>query len=274
MIDKYVIIATTDFVGNITSASDAFCKISGYKQKEIIGKRFKNISHSNMPTSLFNELWETISQGKIWTGEIRNSKKNGEYYWVDVIIEPILDSSKNHQGYRAIYQDITDKKLAQELAITDNLTKLYNRAYIESVLSSQMAIANRYNRYMCVVLLDIDYFKKINDSYGHQVGDSVLKEVSNIFQNNIRKTDILGRWGGEEFLIVTPDINARQCFLLCEKLRKAVEKQIFEEMKSSVTISIGIAELILNENIDKFIERADKAMYFSKEHGRNCTNIA
>ncbi len=274
MIDKYVIIATTDFVGNITSASDAFCKISGYKRKELIGKRFKNISHSNMPTSLFNELWETITQGKIWTGEIRNSKKNGEHYWVDVIIEPILDSSKKHLGYRAIYQDITDKKLAQELAITDNLTKLYNRGYIESVLSSQLAIANRYNRYLCVVLLDIDYFKKINDTYGHQVGDTVLKEVAKILQNNIRKTDILGRWGGEEFLIVTPDINARQCFLLCEKLRKAVEKQIFEGMDSSVTISIGIAEFILNENMDKFIERADKAMYFSKEQGRNSTNIA
>lgn len=274
MIEKYVIITTTDFVGNITNASEAFCKISGYKLKEIIGKKFSKISHSNMPTSLFNELWETITQGRIWIGEIKNSKKNGEYYWVEVIIEPILDSSKNHLGYRAIYQDITDKKLAQELSITDNLTKLYNRGYVESVLTSQMATANRYNRYMCVVLLDIDYFKKINDTYGHQVGDTVLKEVAKILQNNIRGTDIIGRWGGEEFLIVTPDINARQCFLLCEKLRKIVEEQIFEEMKNSVTISIGIAEFILNENMDKFIERADKAMYFSKEQGRNCTNIA
>ena len=274
MIDKYVIITTTDLLGNITNASEAFCKISEYKLKEIIGKRFSKISHTNMPESIFNELWETISQRKIWTGEIKNRKKSGEFYWVDVIIEPILDISKNHVGYRAIYHDITDKKLAQELSITDNLTKLYNRGHIENVLKLQMALANRYNRYMCVVLLDVDYFKKINDTYGHQVGDTVLRKVSEILQNNIRETDVIGRWGGEEFLIVTPDINVRQCFLLCEKLRKLVQSHIFEEMNSAVTISIGIAEFILNENIDNFIERADKAMYFSKEQGRNCTNIA
>ena len=101
-----------------------------------------------------------------------------------LIIEPIINNFDEHIGYRAIYQDITDKKLAQTLAITDNLTKLYNRAHLENVLKLQMAQANRYNNYMCVVLLDIDFFKNINDNYGHQAGDIVLKEISLVLQNN------------------------------------------------------------------------------------------
>jgi diguanylate cyclase (GGDEF)-like protein/PAS domain S-box-containing protein len=273
MVDRYVIITTTDIKGNITYASEAFCNISGYKSNEVIKKKFTQICNKNMQDSFYEQLWNKISQRKIWKGEIKNSKKDGTYYWVYMIIEPIINNFNEHIGYRAIYQDITDKKLAQNLAITDNLTKLYNRTHLESVLKQQMAQSNRYNKYMCVVLLDIDLFKNINDNYGHQVGDIVLKEISSILQNNIRKTDTLGRWGGEEFLIITPNINAEQCYLLCEKLRVAVEAYVFEN-QNSVTISIGIAEFILNENSDSFIERADKAMYSSKENGRNQINIA
>lgn len=273
MVDKYVIITTTDIKGNITYASDAFCKISGYKLNEIMRKKFIQISNKNMQDIFYEQLWNKISQRKIWKGEIKNSKKDGTEYWVYLIIEPIINNFDEHIGYRAIYQDITDKKLAQTLAITDNLTKLYNRAHLENVLKLQMAQANRYNNYMCVVLLDIDFFKNINDNYGHQAGDIVLKEISLVLQNNIRESDTLGRWGGEEFLIITPNITVEQCYLLCEKLRVAIELHIFENL-SSVTISIGIAEFILNENSDSFIERADKAMYSSKENGRNQINIA
>ena len=273
MVDKYVIITTTDIKGKITYASEAFCKISGYGLNEIIGRSFGQVCHRNMQDSFYEELWSVISQRNVWENEVKNSKKDGTYYWVYVIIEPIINEFNEHIGYRAIYQDITDKKLAQKLAITDNLTKLYNRAHLENVLKLQMAQSNRYNRYMCVVLLDIDYFKKINDNYGHQAGDTVLKEISNILKNNIRKSDTFGRWGGEEFLIITPDTNVEQCYLLCEKLRKVVESHTFENL-SSVTISMGIAEFILNENSDSFIERADKAMYSSKKNGRNQVNIA
>jgi diguanylate cyclase (GGDEF)-like protein/PAS domain S-box-containing protein len=273
MVDKYVIITTTDLKGNITYASEAFCKISGYSLNDIIGKKFTQICNKNMQDSFYEELWNKISQKEIWKSEIRNNKKDGGDYWVYMIIEPIVNNFNEHIGYRAIYQDITDKKLAQTLAITDNLTKLYNRAHLENVLKLQMAQANRYNNYMCVVLLDIDFFKNINDNYGHQAGDIVLKEISLVLQNNIRESDTLGRWGGEEFLIITPNITVEQCYLLCEKLRVAIESHIFENL-SSVTISIGIAEFILNENSDSFIERADKAMYSSKENGRNQINIA
>jgi diguanylate cyclase (GGDEF)-like protein/PAS domain S-box-containing protein len=273
MVDKYVLITTTDLKGNITYVSEAFCKISGYKLNDIIGKKFTQVCNKNMEDSFYKQLWDKISQREIWKSEIRNNKKDGSDYWVYMIIEPIINNFNEHIGYRAIYEDITDKKLAQSLAITDNLTKLYNRAHLESVLKLKIAQANRYNKYMCVVLLDIDFFKNINDNYGHQSGDLVLKEISSLLQNNIRKSDILGRWGGEEFLIITPNITAEQCYLLCEKLRIAVASYIFENL-SSVTVSIGIAEFILNENSDAFIERADKAMYFSKDNGRNQVTIA
>ncbi len=143
IVDKYVITSSTDKAGRIIEASEAFCEISGYSRDELIGSSHSLLRHEDMPVSLYEYLWSTITQGKTWQGEIKNRKKNGDYYWVDAYISPVFDENNQIEGYTAIRQDITDKKLAEKLSITDELTTLYNRRYFNLIFPQELARAER-----------------------------------------------------------------------------------------------------------------------------------
>ena len=126
----------------------------------------------------------------------------------------------------------------------------------------------RYGRPVSIILMDIDYFKKINDTYGHQAGDEVLKTVSAILTDNLRQIDVIGRWGGEEFLIICPETDLECACGIAEKLRKTVESHDFG-LDIAVTCSFGAAAIASNENDSDFIQKADDALYMAKENGRN-----
>ena len=154
------------------------------------------------------------------------------------------------------------------IAITDGLTQLYNRTKMDMELQKLEGIYKRYGRVFSVIMIDIDYFKSVNDTFGHQVGDSVLKQFAKILKENIRNTDFIGRWGGEEFLIVCPETSEENATTLALNLKKQIEETTFEKVGHK-TMSVGVAQIKEEIDLDTLINNADKALYFAKENGRN-----
>lgn len=168
--------------------------------------------------------------------------------------------------------DITDQKKAEEAlknaAIRDELTGLYNRHFLEGIVEGELGRAERYQIPLSASLLDLDYFKKVNDQWGHPVGDTVLTQVADILKNNIRKSDFAFRIGGEEFLILMPNTDAKGAVTTAEKLRRAIEETAHPVI-GKFTASFGVAERALNEKYQSLYNRIDEALYKAKESSRN-----
>ena len=168
------------------------------------------------------------------------------------------------------------KDLHEELRTTatvDFLTGAFNRNKIEQVLQGEIKRATRYEGPLSLILFDLDNFKSVNDTYGHLSGDYVLKTAITIIQDHIRKTDSLGRWGGEEFMLVAPETDLDQAEALAEKIRKQVRLFAYEHV-GAVTISCGVAEFEPEDTIDSLIKKADDAMYRAKRKGRNRVEVS
>ena len=162
------------------------------------------------------------------------------------------------------------KNEAIQKSITDPLTLLFNREYMNIQLSKLISKSKRDNSNLALMLIDIDFFKKVNDTYGHLVGDIVLKKIANILNTKIRDIDMTVRYGGEEFIIILPDTNKLNAIHLAEKLNQIVSKIIFKELENkNITISIGVSTYIQNDTIDSLIKRADDGLYKAKDTGRN-----
>ena len=193
--------------------------------------------------------------GSYWMYALRKEKKR-----VELLLHK-LEFAKNQ---------LKDKnKELKQIAITDKLTKLYNRVKLDESLLKELKRAKRYNHPFGLILVDIDNFKVVNDSYGHLVGDKVLKELASILTHYTREIDICGRWGGEEFMIICPETNYEGIGKLAELLRHKVESNEFEHVKT-VTASFGIAEFKPTDSFDSVILKADKALYNAKHAGKNC----
>ena len=158
------------------------------------------------------------------------------------------------------------------LSLTDALTGLYNRRHFNAELEREFMRSKRYGGDLCIAIIDIDFFKKINDTYGHLCGDYVLKEVAYLILGNFRKTDMVFRYGGEEFVVLMTETSLENSLIPLERLRKTIENNnfIFKGEKVNVTISIG-AETNHTESTEEFLNNADKALYQAKQSGRNQT---
>lgn len=198
----------------------------------------------------------------------------------DYMVRPICSNEMmarvNTQIRRKMYADFLKNCLETkvELAVTDALTGLYNRHYLESHLKTLFDDANQSGKSLSLLMTDIDYFKSVNDNHGHGVGDEVLKEFAKRLKTHIRGVDLACRIGGEEFVIVMPDTNLAECFNVAERLRKAVERDLFIlpqlEDPLEITTSIGIASTCENiTTLDELLKHADKALYCAKRDGRN-----
>lgn len=177
------------------------------------------------------------------------------------------------EGYKKLQKEHQSKlehlnAILEIQATTDPLTKIYNRAYFNTRIGQEIDRAHRYKTRLSLILFDIDHFKGINDTFGHLSGDDVLKEISSLCQKNIRSSDLLARWGGEEFVILIPEPKKDAAMLLAEKLRFIIEDNTFK-IDRQVTCSFGVADYDGEEKKDVFISRADNALYSAKETGRN-----
>jgi len=271
MVDKYVLIITTDLKGIITNANDAYCNKIGYSKEELIGNSPKILKHPSMNNSVFKELWITIINDKTWSGEVENLTKDKKDVYFFINIEPIFKDNIKI-GYRSICEDITDKKRVEKLSVTDQLTKLYNRVKLDQVFNEEINRAKRYNHPFSIIILDIDYFKLVNDNYGHNIGDETLISIAKILQNSIRETDTIGRWGGEEFMILAAETTIENTFALAEKIRKNIEKYNFNVI-SHKTASFGISTYKLGDTQEVLVQKADEALYIAKKSGRNRVEV-
>jgi len=160
-----------------------------------------------------------------------------------------------------------------QMATLDRKTRLYNHGYFQNRLVEEIERAERYNTELALIMLDLDHFKNINDTYGHMIGDEVLIKIAKTIQEQVRSFDIPSRFGGEEFCIILPETDTKNAELVSERLRKRVEELSFKTVKGpfSITVSIGISHFAHKKHIteDMFIEQADKALYFAKQNGRN-----
>ncbi|MCF6209913.1 MAG: diguanylate cyclase [Gammaproteobacteria bacterium] len=195
----------------------------------------------------------------------------GDVEYVCFTLFDVTDTSIYQQQLTALTQEL------REVSNHDGLTQLFNRRYIEETLSKEFKRAQRYSHPLTVILSDIDHFKQVNDTHGHLAGDEVLRIISRRLQSNLRDTDVLGRYGGEEFLIVLPNTGTKGGKVLAERLRHAIESEpvTFGDIHLSINISLGITELREEDSRDyeQLIGEADQALYQSKESGRNQATV-
>jgi len=201
-----------------------------------------------------------------------------------------LYSEKHLNKYELKIFDILSSNLAvalanakfYKLAITDSLTGLYIQQYFKQRLEYEIELSIKYKYSICLLLFDIDYFKKINDNYGHQTGDFILRALSELIKQNLNQNNVFARYGGEEFTVIFPEISLEEAKQIAEDLRKKVEKNEFnfKNTKLKITISIGIGYFSPikkkknNEfNCEKLIQLADTALYQAKNSGRNCIKV-
>ena len=268
IVDRYVISSQTDLNGIIIDASKAFCEVSGYSKKELIGQPHSIVRHPDTSNATYQELWGTITKGKPWGGELKNKAKDGSYYWLDAKIDPIKNEIGDICGYISIRQNITDKKQVEKLSITDSLTGLNNRLRLDDVLADEFKRVARYSLQLSFIICDIDFFKEVNDNYGHLIGDEVLISIAKILRLHCRDVDVVGRWGGEEFLIICRETNIDGAMIVAEKLRALIEDHVFTQVGHK-TASFGVTAVMPKETVGEALQRADQALYQAKDSGRN-----
>ncbi len=172
----------------------------------------------------------------------------------------------------SIVLDIENARLYR-LSITDPLTKVYNRQFLYNRLPEEISRITRYKTPLSIILFDVDFFKKFNDTYGHDAGDYILKNLAQVVRNHIRGIDMLIRYGGEEFLVITPESNSDEAFEVAERVRREVKKNefVYGDKSLRVTISLGVAQYKSGMSPEEFIRSADEALYLAKQKGRDRT---
>jgi len=223
-------------------------------------------------------LQNTLDTGKINENDVFLEHKKGYRVPVSVKTFPLYDDLGNITAAVEVFTDSRFKENQykenlelKKLVQTDDLTQLNNRKYLNFKLRQSILESNEFNRGFGLLFLDIDHFKNVNDTYGHNIGDEILKIIANTIKVNVGTNDIVGRWGGEEFVAITKTENLSELKKLAEKLRQLCENSSYRYQDKSikVTISIGGTLYKQNEHVDDFIHRADQLMYKAKHTGRN-----
>ncbi len=282
-------ILIADQNGLIQYTNTAFTRITGYEASMVLGQNCNILSSGLTNTETYNELWTGLNQNGYWHGELTNRRKNGEIYIQMTTISALYDEddssgSRVHQGYIAVMRDISlRKQLEQELytlAREDGLTGLLNRKTVLEEAEKLLQWAVRYGDPLSVVVLDIDHFKGINDRWGHPVGDKAIKAVAERCRTLLPAEGLIGRIGGEEFLLVLPGIACQKAFKLAEELRLVISCSpipIDHQEPIQMTCSFGVSQLGRNQRhfiastdlLSHIVAQADKALYDAKRSGRN-----
>jgi len=271
-------IILADSNGGIIFWNTSAQRIFGYTEEEIRGKPLTILMPEQFRAGHQKGMERVKSTGESkYFGRITEMQglgKDGNVFPIELSVS----MWKAGEGifYSGIIRDITRRKeLENELektATTDRLTQAYNRTKFHEVIKIEFERAKRYDHTLSIIMFDIDHFKKINDTYGHAAGDYVLQTLTQIVMENLREIDCLVRWGGEEFVVITPETDVASAEVLAERIRRAIEGYRFE-LTSTVTISLGVTQYRKNDSEDSFIKRADDAMYAAKGKGRNRVEV-
>jgi diguanylate cyclase (GGDEF)-like protein/PAS domain S-box-containing protein len=265
-----------DLDGNIIYVNEAAYATRGYTRDELMGKRVQDLDYHNEKSGdeIFEEniknAKEQLSRNEKAVIEVLHQTKEGRVIPIEITCRLIQDEGKSY--VISIARDISMLKAMNEnltrMANTDNLTGIYNRHKFEEMYKAEIERVLRYESPLSMIMVDIDYFKRVNDTYGHDVGDYVIKSMVDVVKKMIRNTDIFVRWGGEEFIILCPETDSASAALLAEKLRGSIEKTTLEKVEN-ITCSFGVTSYVKKENENSFIKRLDSALYRAKDEGRN-----
>ncbi len=273
------VVMITDSNAVIEYVNPKFTDDTGYTSQEIIGKTPRLLDSGLNKKEIFNEMWQQISNGKVWRGELQNRRKNGEIYWSRVLISPLLDDN-NITHFVSLQEDISDsKRIHEEIsyqASHDMLTGLINRHEFDRRLINitKTVQSDKSTHAMCFI--DLDQFKIINDTCGHVAGDELLKQLSFTLKKSIRKGDTLARIGGDEFAILFEHCNVEQALLLTRSLHKIIDNFRFQWQEHSFSIgsSIGLTGIDhYSASSTEIFRQADAACYLAKDFGRNRIHI-
>lgn len=279
--ESHEAIVVTDAEGIILRVNRAFSDITGYSAEEAIGQNPRMLSSGYHDQEFYREMYKQLAKNNQWKGEIWNRRKNGTVFPEVLTVTGVRDRQNRLIHYVAIFSDVSDKKAAEQeihnLAYYDPLTNLPNRRLLLDRLQQEIASAKRHLRYGALFFLDLDHFKNLNDSRGHQVGDELLIQVAQRLQSIVRQEDTACRLGGDEFIIMVPGrfLSLQQATnhaaMLAEKILLAINQPfIVQGSEHHFSTSIGVT--LYPETADQpedIIQQADTAMYRAKESGRN-----
>ncbi|KXX66251.1 diguanylate cyclase [Marichromatium gracile] len=295
-------IIITDAEGYLLYANPAFTRQTGYRLES--GRRLHSrvLKSGRHDSHFYAEMWQTILAGRVWRGELINRRRDGELYEEEMTISPVANERGEIERFIAIKRDISVQRameralrtanqrlrenldeiseLQQELAeqaVRDPLTGLYNRRHLDDALARELARMRREASTLVVLMVDIDHFKRINDGWGHPVGDGVLRSLAATLRDHFREFDLICRYGGEEFLVVLPGTDLEQGLARAESVRRyfAAQRIALGEQREQITISIGLAVFPLHATEQAaLIAQADAALYRAKRAGRDRVMVA
>jgi diguanylate cyclase (GGDEF)-like protein/PAS domain S-box-containing protein len=270
---------------NITLFNEGAQRTFGYAPNEILGKHLNLLLPDRFHLQHDLMIDEFGASGKISKGvsqrtrQIFGRRKDGSEFAASVFIVK-TGAGMMKSGFAAVIRDISENKKTEDellrLAATDPLTGAFNRREFTSLADQESQRANRYNRPLAIMMLDLDHFKKLNDTYGHAAGDKALQRFTTLCCNALRTVDVFGRWGGEEFVTLLPETDAEGAVIIAERLRKIVSQSIlvYNNQKIVLTTSIGIAQYRSGElTVEGPLSRADSAVYDAKKAGRNRISV-
>jgi diguanylate cyclase (GGDEF)-like protein/PAS domain S-box-containing protein len=275
--NAWEVIWTMDLDGKITYVSPAVERMRGITPEEAMRQSLDEIHPPESAASVadyYRQVFAAIEAGTeppMFRGENEYYRKDGSIMTGELQVIPHLDGSGKVIELIGVTRDISERKVFEaelrNLAVTDTLTGVWNRRHGTELLTADLS-ARRPGQALSLLMLDIDHFKTINDTFGHQAGDHVLIEIASRLRRSLRGSDMVARWGGEEFVVLLRDCALPDALRLAEEIRAAIAELPFGTM-GSLTVSVGVAEAHAGEDLTTWLERADQALYRAKRAGRN-----
>lgn len=246
-----------EFESRFNSVADSIVPEEGYVQKEMDGWHWLDFVYKNADYQNYVKIRVGVR----------------DYIFLVKVAKVNFDQHGDGELYSVLMTDMTEveetKRELERLSVTDSLTGIHNRYYFNHRAEQEIQRAHRYQNNICFLMFDLDHFKKINDTYGHDVGDQVLVTITDVVKHSLRETDFFCRVGGEEFVVIMPETNMENALIFAERLRNSVLDCDVNKVPERVSISIGVVQLKQWENLTNMYKRLDNALYSAKEHGRN-----
>jgi len=274
-------IMVTDSVATVISVNPAFSRLTGYSEEELIGQNARILKSGRHDAAFFHAMFQTLKADKVWKGEVWSKRKDGSIFLEQLSISAICDQSDTVLQYVGLCSDVTERwdkeQLIRQMALHDGLTGLPNRTLLMERLGQLIAKSRRESRQIALMFLDLDGFKKVNDTLGHSIGDEVLKTVATRLSGLLRNSDTVARLGGDEFVVLldNPENSEVIAQIGARVISVVNEPMHFDDAEAHVGTSIGIA--VFKDSAcspESLLKRADEAMYAAKAAGKNVYRFA